>query len=146
MITWNQLDGLSGAEVYEIFLLRQKVFMLEQDCLYQDIDQADAAALHCRYLSDNQQLLGYLRVLPPSENLEVAIGRVAVRKKARGSGIAREMMIAAIKKCRELYPGQSIRIAAQQYLLDFYSSLGFTEIGPGYIEDEIPHQDMILKS
>ena len=145
MIEVNYLDELTGEQVYEIFLLRQQVFMLEQGCLYQDIDRADTTALHMRYLDESGQLLGYLRIITPSENTELAIARVAVRKKFRRQGIAQKMMQMAIDECQNRYPGQKIRIAAQAYLIDFYSGLGFSTAGLEYIEDDIPHQDMVLK-
>lgn len=143
MIFINRLDELSGQQVYDIFLLRQNVFMLEQNCLYQDIDADDATALHLCFYGDKDTLLGYIRILPPGKEPEPAIGRVAVKKKVRRRGIAREMMEAALEKCAELYPGKKIRLSAQTYLIDFYASLGFKEIGPEYLEDDIPHQDMI---
>ena len=144
MIKWQKFTDMTGLEVYEVFLLRQQVFMLEQDCLYQDIDRTDIHALHCRYLDDNQQLLGYLRILPPADAEELTIGRLAVRKKFRRSGIATEMMKYALDICQQHFPNSKIRLAAQSYLIEFYRSLGFTDIGPSYMEDDIPHQDMHL--
>lgn len=144
MIQTNYLDELNGQQVYEIFLLRQQVFMLEQNCLYQDIDRIDQQALHLRYLSDKGELAGYLRVIPPAENQSLAIGRVAVKKKFRRRGIAQELMQAAIDKCQQEFPEHKIRLAGQTYLIDFYSSFGFSPVGPEYIEDDIPHQDMVL--
>ncbi|MEQ9210613.1 MAG: GNAT family N-acetyltransferase [Pseudomonadales bacterium] len=143
MISINCLDKLTGQQVYDIFFLRQNVFMLEQNCLYQDIDVEDATALHLCCYDDKGALLGYLRILPPGREPEPAIGRVAVKKKARRGGIARRMMEVALEKCQELYPDKKIRLSAQTYLIDFYASLGFMEIGPEYLEDDIPHQDMI---
>lgn len=147
MIHWNLLDELSGQEVYELFMLRQQVFMIEQNCLYQDIDKSDSTALHCRYLDKNGKLCGYLRVISPStepssKEQNPAIGRVAVNKKYRRQGIAEEMMESAMQTCEEQFPNQKIRLAAQTYLIDFYSRFGFMPIGREYIEDDIPHQDM----
>ena len=144
MININRLDKLSGRDVYNFLLLRQSVFMLEQNCLYQDIDVEDANAWHLRYVDNQGALLGYLRILPPEKDSLPAIERVAVKKKARRKGIAREMMETALEQCQKLYPDQKIRISAQVYLVDFYSSLGFQEVGPEYLEDDIPHQDMIF--
>lgn len=144
MISRSKLADLSGADVYEMFMLRQQVFMLEQNCLYQDIDKLDSEALHFRYMNDKGQLLGYLRLLPPTQGSDMAIGRVAVKKKARRAGLAREMMDAALQVCASEFPNKIIRLAAQTYLIDFYSSFGFSEVGRTYIEDDIPHQDMHL--
>ena len=144
MIQSNPLSELSGTEVYEIFLLRQQVFMIEQNCLYQDIDPKDANALHLRYLDDANHLQGYLRIISATDDSGPSIGRVAVRRKARSQGIARQIMEQAIELCQQQSPGQKIRIAAQTYLIDFYSSLGFVSIGPEYLEDDIPHQDMVF--
>jgi len=144
MIKINRLDELSGREVYDFLLLRQSVFMLEQNCLYQDIDTEDAISWHLRYMDSQKALLGYLRILPPDKDSLPAIGRVAVKKKMRRKGIAREMMEHALEQCQKLFPNQKIRISAQVYLVDFYTALGFQEIGPVYLEDDIPHQDMIF--
>lgn len=142
MISSNKLNELRGDEVYEIFMLRQQVFMLEQQCLYQDIDPSDLHAWHLRATNEKGALAGYLRILPPSGTAEPSIGRVAVSKKARRQGLARELMETALELCAKEYPTQKIRLAAQVYLIDFYSSLGFIPSGPEYLEDDIPHQDM----
>ena len=141
MIQWNTVSELSGMEVYELFMLRQQVFMLEQNCLHPDIDREDETALHLRHLDNDGRLAGCLRVVTGSEP---GIGRVAVRKKARKRGIAQGMMQAAIDKCQQEFPDKKIRLAGQTYLLDFYSSFGFVPVGTEYMEDDIPHQDMIL--
>jgi len=147
MIYWNLLNELGGKEVYELFLLRQQVFMLEQNCLYPDIDPSDNSAHHCRYLDTQNRLCGYLRVIPgkSSTATELAIGRVAVHKKHRRQGIAEQMMESAMLLCKERYPGQKIRLAAQVYLIDFYSRFGFAPFGKEYLEDEILHQDMYFQ-
>lgn len=145
MIHWNTLSELSGEDVYELFMLRQQVFMIEQNCLYQDIDAIDQQALHLRYLDEKGDLAGYLRVIPDASNQELAIGRVAVKKKYRRRGIAQELMEAAIGKCQQAFPSQRIRLAGQTYLIDFYSRFGFVAVGPEYVEDDIPHQDMVLQ-
>jgi len=144
MIRINRLDELSGRQVYDFLLLRQSVFMLEQSCLYQDIDAEDASSWHLRYVDSQEALLGYLRILPPDRDSQPAIGRVAVKKKMRRKGIAREMMETALEHCQKLFPNQKIRISAQVYLVDFYTALGFQGVGPVYLEDDIPHQDMVF--
>lgn len=149
MIHCNTLSELSGQEVYEIFMLRQQVFIIEQNCLYQDIDSTDMDSLHLRDLDEKGQLMGYLRIIPPGSdndaNESLAIGRVAVKKKFRRRGVAQELMNSAIETCISKYPNKKIRLAAQTYLIDFYSSFGFAQIGASYIEDDIPHQDMVLQ-
>ena len=139
---WNRLNELTGQQVYDVFLLRQQVFVIEQECLYPDIDNVDLDAHHCRYFIAGR-LAGYLRLIPPSANELPAIGRVAVSRKYRKQGIAELMMQSAIERSGDLYPGNSIRLAAQTYLIEFYARLEFTPVGGSYIEDGIPHQDMV---
>ena len=127
-----------------MFMLRQQVFMLEQNCLYQDIDDHDSDAIHGRYLNNKGALIGYLRILNSEKHGDLSIGRVAVKRKIRRRGVAAEMMQAAVQLCAQQYPKHIIRLAAQTYLVDFYSRFGFVEVGQIYIEDDIPHQDMQL--
>ncbi len=143
----KDFNELSLNELYEILKLRAEVFIVEQNCPYLDLDDKDLKCKHILYYQ-NQKLLAYSRIVPPGtfSSNNPSIGRVANHKSIRGKGIGKEIMKYSIQKCNELYPNQDIFISAQYYLLKFYNELGFTEEGEIYLEDEIPHIQMRLKS
>ncbi len=141
-ITVKEFEKLSTNELFEIYKLRAKVFVVEQNCAYQDIDEKDLKAFHVLML-DNHLLLGYCRIIPPGFAYpEVAIGRVVVDSKSRGNGSGKKLMDYAISKSLELFPNQQLLISAQLYLLKFYTDLGFESEGENYLEDDIPHVQM----
>ncbi len=143
---WQKIAQLSGSEVYEILALRQQVFVLEQTCLYADIDHKDQ---QCFHLSgwQGEKLHGYLRVVPPGlVYSEVALGRILTAETTRGSGLGKQLLSRALDEVSLLYPGQSIRILAQFYLQKFYAGFGFKTVSEPYDEDGIPHIEMLLKS
>ena len=141
---WSQLQTLSPFEVHAILAARQRVFMIEQNCLYPDADDLDHLAWHLTGCSRNGQLMAYLRVVPPgSRHPEPSIGRLLTIKSMRGNHLATCALEQALRKCQAAYPGQAIRIAAQTYLVDFYYRFGFRKIGPSYPEDGIEHVDMV---
>lgn len=133
---------LNAEEVYQILKLRSDIFVLEQKCLYQDCDDKDRYAHHL-FVEKNGNLQGYLRILNKGQTFDtVSIGRVAVREEYRGIGLARHMMNKALVFIQEYLHEDVIKISAQQYLLDFYKSVGFVPISDPYLEDGIPHVDM----
>ena len=137
---------LTTCQLYDVFKLRQAVFILEQKCLYPDIDQKDQ---QCHHLLGYRQteLVAYLRIIPAGLSYhEPSIGRVVVAQSARQSGCGRILMVEGIKELQSIYPGKSIKIGAQYYLKTFYSSLGFIECGEVYDEDGILHIDMQLNN
>ena|SRR6218665_2328951 len=137
---------LSVTELYEAYALRSAVFVVEQNCPYQDPDEKDPTALHL-LMRQGDALAGYARILPPGVSYkEPSIGRVVVAKAQRGQGAGQELMMHGIQLARELYPGQDLVISAQLYLLRFYSNLGFIAEGETYPEDNIPHIKMRLPS
>jgi len=142
---WRDFNQLSNLELYQLLKLRQDVFVLEQTCLYADIDDEDTHHHHLLGTVDNK-LAGYLRVIPKAfhDSGYVAIGRVAVDKNYRGIGLARIMMLESIRYIQTNYPEQNIFVSAQLYLQKFYESLGFTPISEMYLEDDIPHLSMQL--
>ncbi len=146
MIHIYSFQDLSGQQVYDVLHLRQSVFLLEQHCFYEDIDDWDTHALHLCYTDQNNQLTGYLRIFPPVHGQKLSIGRVVVKKGARRCGIGRTIMEFALKECQARYPGHDINISAQTYLVGFYASLGFQTFGDKYMEAGVPHQGMILLS
>lgn len=141
VLAWGEL---SIQQLYEILKLRQEVFIVEQDCPYLDTDGKDDKAYHVLFYQA-QELVAYTRLLPKGVSYEkyASIGRVVNHKSVRGQGIGKDLMELSIQSCKSLFPGESIKISAQQYLLKFYQDLGFVETGESYLEDGIPHCGMI---
>lgn len=154
-------DELTSVDIYHILRARSQVFVVEQNCAYQDMDELDFDCLHL-VTHQNEALVGYCRIIPPEYNrlranlsaadtdslntAMSAIGRVLVLSEHRGQGIARQMMIQAIAHCRKKYgKKRPIIISAQTYLLSFYQSLGFVPEGDYYLEDNIEHVKMVLR-
>lgn len=141
----KRFKELSIDELYEILKLRNDVFIVEQKCAYDDCDGKDRSAYHLSF-KDNDKIAAYLRILDKGISYnEISIGRVLVGKNYRGKGIAREMMLGAIKFIKENLDESEIRISAQAYLIDFYRSLGFKQVSDIYLEDDIPHVEMLYK-
>jgi ElaA protein len=139
-------DELNTHQLYQIYKLRSKVFVVEQNCAYQDVDEKDPLAIHCLLIEDSE-LAAYCRILPPGVSYaECAIGRVVVDPVFRRKGLGRELMKLCITKTRELFKNQEIVISAQTYLTRFYEELGFVPEGTEYLEDAIPHIQMRLKN
>ncbi|MEZ5009855.1 MAG: GNAT family N-acetyltransferase [Chitinophagales bacterium] len=144
---WNlkRFDELTTQELYDILHLRSEVFVVEQDCVYQDLDYLDQDALHLiAYAKD--KLVAYVRIIPPKLKYKAAaaIGRVVSSPTVRGKGIGKALMKKAIIETQKLYPEMPIKISAQCYLDQFYKDLGFKVISEVYLEDGIDHQEMIL--
>ena len=137
---WSEL---STKEVENIFSLRSEVFIVEQNCVYQDIDQKDQLALHV-FLKKNNQIIAYTRIFKPNDYFKYSsIGRVVVLKNERGSKIGSQIMNFSIKKIEEIFNEKKIKISAQKHLINFYKKLGFLVIGDEYLEDGIPHIAMV---
>ncbi|MBI2389181.1 MAG: GNAT family N-acetyltransferase [Deltaproteobacteria bacterium] len=145
---------LSADELYAILALRQEVFVVEQACAYLDCDGLDRAARHLwtvrRVQCDEGDLAGaivaYARILPPGEKFEEAsLGRVITASSARRTGVGRAIVARAIAGIERRWGG-AIRISAQSYLERFYRELGFERVGEGYLEDGIPHIEMLRAS
>jgi ElaA protein len=151
-IIWSCLrfDDLSTEDLYQILQLRAEIFVVEQDCAYQDVDDFDQEGLHVMgQLSDydEAQLVSYSRLLPPGAKYEGAsIGRVITKKSARGGGVGKALILNSLALCKEHWPGKVITISAQLYLQTFYSDLGFETDSEPYDEDGIPHIRMQLNS
>jgi len=138
---------LTATELYDILVLRQEVFIVEQNCPYLDADGKDLLAWHLMGRNEQGKLLCYTRLLPDGVSYVgyASIGRVASSPAARGTGIGRELMRRSIEMCKHLFGNQPVKIGAQTYLLRFYESFGFQSTGEEYLEDGIPHTKMILK-
>ena len=136
---------LNGEEIYKILKSRNKVFVVEQQCIYQDCDGKDENAYHL-YLEDKNEIIAYLRILEKGISYdEASIGRVLVSENYRGKGISKEMLLRAINFIEQHLNETEIKISAQSYLVNFYRSLGFKEVSNEYLEDNIPHIDMLYK-
>lgn len=134
---------LTRDELYKVLQLRAEVFVVEQDCVYQDIDGKDHMALHVVGYKD-KALVAYTRIFPPNTYFEYAsIGRVVVRASERQHKYGYDVMKISIKALEKAYNTTTIKISAQTYLTSFYNHLGFKEVGEGYLEDGIPHIAMI---
>jgi len=146
MVNFNckSFQELSLQELYDIMVLRQEVFVVEQDCPYLDADGNDQVCHHLMGY-EKGELVAYTRLVPQGISYKKypAIGRVITAKKIRGRGIGIELMQKSIQLCEELFGKKNIKISAQCYLLKFYNSLGFKEIGERYLEDGIPHMGMV---
>jgi len=130
-------------ELYEVLALRSEVFVVEQDCVYQDIDGKDHKAIHVLGYKDDQ-LVAYTRCFDKGFYFDQAsIGRVIVKQDERKYGYGHVIMDASIKEIEERFHTNSIKISAQQYLTKFYESHQFKQVGEGYLEDGIPHIAMI---
>ena len=144
-ISVKTFEELTRDELYEILRLRSEVFVVEQDCVYQDIDGKDQKALHV-YGTKNGNLVAYTRCFPPGIYFDqAAIGRVVVPIDERKYGYGHEIMRASIEAVEERYGSQDIKVSAQTYLRKFYETHGFEQVGKGYLEDGIPHIGMIKK-
>ncbi|GAB3429701.1 GNAT family N-acetyltransferase [Massilia solisilvae] len=144
---WRSFHELTNVELYEVLAQRQQVFVLEQQCFYNDFDGLDIGAHHLlgwRTDDGRRELAAYLRVLAPGAKYdEMSIGRVLTTQAARGTGAGRALLARGIECAERLHPGHRIKIGAQQYLEKFYQSFGFQTISEPYDEDGIMHIDML---
>ena len=144
---WRSFAELSNDALYQVLAQRQRVFVLEQACLYNDFDGLDLDAHHLlgwRVIDGRRQLAAYLRCLAPgAKYTEMSLGRVLTTSEARGAGVGRELLAQGIRHAELLHPGHAIKIGAQQYLEAFYASFGFVTISAPYQEDDITHVDML---
>jgi len=141
---FKSFDELTVTELYAIMQLRSEVFVVEQNCVYQDADGKDQFAWHfCGWNGD--ELVAYTRLIPPGISYnEASIGRVAISAKYRKTGAGRKLMEGSIVKAFNQFNCTAIKIGAQVYLTKFYQSLGFVQSSGEYLEDGIPHIEMIL--
>lgn len=140
----KKFEELSSLELYKIIQLRITVFVVEQNCVYQDLDNKDLSAYHCMLLKDST-LIGTTRLLARGISYDEypSIGRVCTLPTYRGTGAGKRIMEESLKIMKSLFPGESIKISAQSYLIKFYNDLGFEAVGEDYLEDNIPHRAMI---
>ncbi|MGE8104156.1 GNAT family N-acetyltransferase [Allorhizobium sp. NPDC080224] len=140
----RRFDEFSAADLYDMLKLRVDVFVVEQHCPYPELDGNDKDCLHLRLLMD-RKLLACARLWRPTPEHHPRIGRVAVSPDHRGKRLGDALMREAIAEVERRYPGEPIEISAQSHLQKFYGSLGFEVISEEYLEDGIPHVDMLRK-
>ena len=141
----KKFEFLNTSELYDILQLRAEVFVVEQDCVYQDVDGKDQDAVHVMGYK-NEKLVAYTRIFGPGVYFENAsIGRVVVQENERAHTYGYDLMNTSIEAVERYYDETTIKISAQTYLKRFYNNLGFKEIGEGYLEDGIPHIGMLKK-
>ena len=142
----KKFDQLDIHELYELLKLRVDVFVVEQNCPYPDIDGKDRHKETRHLLGKDQEgrIVAYLRILPKGLSFEqVSIGRVVVAPDHRANGISHGMIKTALGIMETVWPGEQIKIGAQVYLKDFYETYGFKPVSNSYLEDGIPHIDMV---
>lgn len=144
---WHTFAELSNADLYTVLAARQQVFIVEQTCIFPDLDGLDAGAHHLlgwTTIDGQRQLAAYLRVLAPGvKYTEASIGRVLTTPAARGTGAGRALLTEGTQGVDRLYPGHANRIGAQLYLEKFYQQYGYVTITAPYDEDGIMHVDML---
>lgn len=142
-ISVKNFEELSTTELYDLLQLRSEIFVVEQDCVYQDLDGKDQKALHVLG-TKNDTIVAYTRIFKAGDYLaQASIGRVVVKKGERQHGYGVDIMKASIEAVEKRFKETSIALSAQTYLKRFYNSLGFIEKGGEYLEDGIPHVMMV---
>lgn len=137
---------LSTTQLYQLLKLRVDVFVVEQNCPYPELDNKDhqTDVYHLLGYQDNE-LVACARLLAPGINYsQVSIGRIATLQTHRKHGIGKQLLNTALQQCEQHWPQQDIQIGAQVYLIRFYETLGFKRHSQDYLEDDIPHLDMLL--
>jgi ElaA protein len=166
VIAWRfaRFDELDAREVHDLLQARSAVFVVEQDCVFQDVDGVDPECWHLLGRSPSLgqgaaspspgrgqgegrgPLLAYCRLVPPGAKFpEASIGRVLTTEAGRRKGLGRELMAEALRRAQELWPGMALRIGAQQYLEAFYGGFGFARCSEPYDEDGIMHIEMLKR-
>ncbi len=142
-LIFKRFEELNTKELYRILKARIEVFAVEQDCVYQDCDNKDFYAFHM-YYEKNDEIVAYIRILDKGISYdEISIGRVLVNENYRFQGISSKLMNAGIDFIKKVLNENSIRISAQAHLIHFYGQLGFVKVSDEYLEDNIPHIEML---
>ena len=144
-LVWKikSFEQLTGSELYAILKIRQEVFVVEQTCYYLDADGDDDKAIHI-WAEKNGEIVAYCRIFRPQiKYAEASIGRVLTHPTYRKLNLGKILMKIAIATIEGKFRTKKIRISAQDYLLNFYTDLGFQSTGKKYLEDDIPHTEMI---
>lgn len=144
---WRSFSALNPHELYALLKLRSEVFVVEQNCVFLDLDDHDQNSQHLLMYDHHGQLVGYSRLLPAGEKYpEPSIGRVVVSPSVRSTGAGRRLMAESLRGARQRYPGQPNLIWAQHHLERFYGGFGFVTVSAPELEDGIPHVKMRLSA
>lgn len=144
--SFHPFTQISTRQLYKILQLRAEVFVVEQNCVYQDMDDYDDRAIHCCGILDHS-LVAYARIFAPGDKhtSHSSIGRIVTHRDYRGQSLGKELVKQCTAYCREHHPHAAIHISAQCYLDRFYTELGFRKISEVYLEDGIDHQEMLFE-
>lgn len=143
---FKYFSELTLDEIYNILQLRAEIFVVEQDCVYNDIDGLDKEAVH-QFYEKNGEIVAYSRLLKPGTRFsDYSIGRVLVKKSERGTGLGIKMMEEAKEFILNKWEADKIKVSAQKYLQNFYEGLGFVVVTKEYLEDGIPHVGMLFQN
>jgi len=145
IIEFKHFNDLSNQELYDLLRLRAEIFVVEQTCIYNDLDGLDKDAVHLIIKKDDE-IVACSRLLQPGTRFpDFSIGRVVVRKNLRGTGLGIKMMEEAKNFMLKEWKAETIKVSAQKYLQKFYDDLGFSAVTKEYLEDGIPHVGMVFK-
>lgn len=147
MLNWKLIDfnDFTPQELYDVLKIRTDVFVVEQNCPYPELDNKDQISKHFCGYNAKSELVAYTRILPPGVSYkEASIGRVVVSEQAREKKYGKTLMQLSVQITQHLYPDAAIKIGAQCYLENFYNGLGFETSSEPYLEDGIPHIEMVL--
>jgi len=139
---FKDFESLTHKELIDMLQLRSEIFVVEQNCPYLDIDGYDEVAMHM-LAKDKGVIIGCLRILPEGRYPDASIGRVVVRPEYRRQGVAKIMLEMAVVETLRRFKCSKIMLGSQIYATSLYESVGFKQIGEGYLEDEIPHIHMV---
>lgn len=142
-IVFNHFEQLTNIQLYSILQLRQRVFINEQQSIYDDIDGLDEGAIHAQ-VTENADLVGYARLRPVNEKGTLYVERVVLHQRQRGKGLGDKLMRAILKHCSDNWPDMTVQLSAQLDALSFYQKLGFTACGEPYDDGGILHKVMKL--
>lgn len=139
----KKFDELNVSQLYNILMLRSEVFVVEQNCIYQDVDDKDKHCYHI-FLEENDNVIAYTRAIPPNIMYSIpSLGRVVVKKTHRHVGISQQLLLEGIKCIEKNFGVEDIVIHAQAHLEKFYNGVGFFGISEKFLEDDIPHIKML---
>lgn len=139
----KSFEEVTNIEMYDFLRLRSNIFVVEQECVFLDLDDKDKEAIHV-FIKKNNEVIAYSRLFKPGAYYkEASIGRVVVKKEERKFGFGNELMKLSIQTIKRKFNTNSIKIGAQKYLKKFYQSHGFNQVGEEYLEDGIIHIHMI---
>lgn len=138
----KRFPDLSTKHLYQLLTLRNEVFIVEQSCAFQDIDQLDLGAFHL-YLEEKEKIIGYIRILPLEKDFSsILFSRFCIAKEYRKKNLGTDLLSFALRQADQHWKSKEIKLSAQTYLRPFYKKLGFFEISEEYLEDSLPHIDM----